>query len=394
MAQEFIDRLLSENKVDSEPRQQCHICLSVLGTVSEEGIIEHAVRLTCTHVFGSICISTWLKDHNTCPCCRRKLYMESMPRYEVSVHENRSYYYNLMVRRLQLSGQTLSLAVHMAERLDEGATLQVINHRHQCVAALMIYIAASLMREARSLQQVSQASEIAEDHLSRFYRNLYPNRNRLVPTCFPEHFIRLNPTLVLGVWDLLPAPSDIEASTTVLEETDGRDPQSTDGSGAQRPVEESNGEAELLNNIGWADIQDLGIEFCQSMDFDEDMTDVTLDFIGEILALLPGRPFREIAASSALAAGHFIGRPVATTELASTGNVNLRSLQRTYEDIYIHRRDLITQDLIRRLCHLDLNRALQAVGAVSPGFNPSPDEPLAALNWPSSETFDREWSVD
>ena len=42
----------------------CPICLSS----------EINYTTVCNHKFCNICISEWLLNNNTCPCCRRELY--------------------------------------------------------------------------------------------------------------------------------------------------------------------------------------------------------------------------------------------------------------------------------------------------------------------------------
>lgn len=39
-----------------------------------EGTIEHAVRVSCGHVFGSLCLGRWLKSNNRCGFCRTELF--------------------------------------------------------------------------------------------------------------------------------------------------------------------------------------------------------------------------------------------------------------------------------------------------------------------------------
>ena len=271
MAQQFIDSLLNDNKIDSEPGQQCHICLSVLGTLPEDGVIEYAIRLSCTHVFGSTCISRWLQDHNTCPCCRRKLYKESIPPHDFPFDEGHAARF---VHDLQLSNSTLSLAHGLEDSLYDEEALPGMDHSLRCIAALTVYLASHLLLEPRSAQQVSQASGIQEDHLNRFYRSIYPNRDLIVPTSFPAHFVVQNRTLIQGFWDLLPAPSEIEASMTFSEEADPQRSLPMDSFVVRQPVENPGGELGLITDVTWLDIQDHGEEFCQEMSFDYDMTDM------------------------------------------------------------------------------------------------------------------------
>jgi hypothetical protein len=51
-----------------ESERQCTICIQRIGDADEDG---YAVRLSCGHVFGNLCIDRWLASHGTCPVCRR-----------------------------------------------------------------------------------------------------------------------------------------------------------------------------------------------------------------------------------------------------------------------------------------------------------------------------------
>jgi E3 ubiquitin-protein ligase RNF115/126 len=71
-ASENAIRSLPKKKVDKdmlgvEGKAECSICMDGV-----EVDIEVAV-LPCTHWFHSDCIGAWLKQHNTCPHCRRSI---------------------------------------------------------------------------------------------------------------------------------------------------------------------------------------------------------------------------------------------------------------------------------------------------------------------------------
>ncbi|KAI9794195.1 MAG: hypothetical protein M1816_006120 [Peltula sp. TS41687] len=62
--------------LDEEDRS-CSICMEPFGEPEPtEGKIEYPVRMPCGHVYGLTCLKTWLKEHCTCPSCRRKVESE------------------------------------------------------------------------------------------------------------------------------------------------------------------------------------------------------------------------------------------------------------------------------------------------------------------------------
>ena len=73
---------LPKVKSDELPpeRESCMICQEQYGTVTNDGILEHPVRLPCGHVLGNDCIEKWLydNDQNTCPYCRKELFPSTL----------------------------------------------------------------------------------------------------------------------------------------------------------------------------------------------------------------------------------------------------------------------------------------------------------------------------
>ena len=63
--------------VDDLPAEDrcCSICFAAYGTqITPEVKGECPVQLPCSHVFGLVCLKTWLTENNTCPICRRELF--------------------------------------------------------------------------------------------------------------------------------------------------------------------------------------------------------------------------------------------------------------------------------------------------------------------------------
>ena len=74
-SQAAIDKLevreLDEKMLGGENKSRCVIC------VDEMSVGEKASVLPCTHFFHGECVTPWLKQHNTCPVCRRSVEAET-----------------------------------------------------------------------------------------------------------------------------------------------------------------------------------------------------------------------------------------------------------------------------------------------------------------------------
>jgi len=73
-SQVAIDKLevreLDEKMLGGDTKTRCVIC------VDEMGVGEKASVLPCSHFFHGECVTPWLKQHNTCPVCRRSVETE------------------------------------------------------------------------------------------------------------------------------------------------------------------------------------------------------------------------------------------------------------------------------------------------------------------------------
>ena len=72
LAQNFLAQLPWASSDKLPVGAECMICQEKYGTFpSDNGILEHAVVLPCTHQVGSECIAVWLSTGNSCPMCRK-----------------------------------------------------------------------------------------------------------------------------------------------------------------------------------------------------------------------------------------------------------------------------------------------------------------------------------
>lgn len=54
----------------------CIICMEPFVDIkasTDEPKQENALQMPCGHIFGSHCLKLWLKDHSTCPTCRKEV---------------------------------------------------------------------------------------------------------------------------------------------------------------------------------------------------------------------------------------------------------------------------------------------------------------------------------
>ena len=87
MARHFLDQLPRVQDGELPDGAECMICREKYGTFpSDNGVIEHAVLLPCSHHVGSECIALWLLHEtglgNSCPLCRTVLFNAEATDYD------------------------------------------------------------------------------------------------------------------------------------------------------------------------------------------------------------------------------------------------------------------------------------------------------------------------
>lgn len=199
MAEAFLyDLLQMQNSVQNKD-ETCAICMEGYGTLCREtGTIEVEMRLPCNHSIGSACIATWLKEHNSCPICRREFFpAQPRPYLEHGIldgHENgeiedegdrpsvRELNHNfcaqlgLDMQITVVSGLIIQKLVEM-ERWNE-------DHTEWCIVAVSIYIASFLAGEPRSAREVAAVTRVDAHHIRYTYDLIYPEREQIVDADF------------------------------------------------------------------------------------------------------------------------------------------------------------------------------------------------------------------
>ena len=251
MSQEFLYQLLRmENRVQNthDEEECCSICCEEYGTLSRAtGIMEVAMRLPCDHCIGSACITTWLKDHNSCPLCRREFF-PVQPREdeedqddwededeidaddydhfnrsdsEVTIKELIEDY----CQKLLLADDIPSLSLFIARKLSQWNEWTQ-GHTKWCVAAVSIYIASFVSREPRSPRDIYIVSLVDDNHIRSAYDELYPLREYLADDDMTEYLCEADTLYLLNTnwpsdasyWHLLNWPTrDSESIDTEIE---------------------------------------------------------------------------------------------------------------------------------------------------------------------------------
>ncbi|KAG8071901.1 hypothetical protein GUJ93_ZPchr0006g43148 [Zizania palustris] len=67
-------KYVSDGDGDGKAADECAICLAEFEDDQDVRALPQ-----CGHVFHASCVDTWLRDHSSCPSCRRVLVAEKMP---------------------------------------------------------------------------------------------------------------------------------------------------------------------------------------------------------------------------------------------------------------------------------------------------------------------------
>ncbi|KAM0800329.1 hypothetical protein BDR22DRAFT_889689 [Usnea florida] len=212
MAQQFRQTLLrAENivPVDEAECLTCMICLEPYGSINPStGAVEVQIRLPCSHMVGSVCISTWLNDQNNCPLCRRAFFPpEPHANIETRAVDVRPpetsipTIYQLcdaeeicgwVANLLDFDSHARSAAISMCTPL----TPRIIGHSDlaPCVAAISLFIVWHLFNENRNpaafIANLTSETGVPEDYIRFRYYYIYHDRMELVTPDLLPHLAR------------------------------------------------------------------------------------------------------------------------------------------------------------------------------------------------------------
>ena len=202
MSEAFLHVLLHTSNVVCLEGEQCGICLEEYNTTSREsGVVEVAIRLPCNHVVGSVCIVTWLTDHQTCPICRQELF-QTHPRSDLdqdiadgaeteyesdrdSSASDRDLYYDL-----GLSRQVSWISRYLIFNLAESRLLEE-RHLEWYIIVLGTYMGSYITRNPRSPREIAEVAGLSASRLREAYDIVYPDREELIDTHLSSELERL-----------------------------------------------------------------------------------------------------------------------------------------------------------------------------------------------------------
>ncbi|KAL6720467.1 hypothetical protein ACLMJK_002390 [Lecanora helva] len=90
-----------------EESRECAICTTYFGYRMAEGTIEHAIKLSCNHTVGSLCLQKWLEKSNQCVFCRTKLFEEIEDEDDFEATDD-----NFIIRETTIGEEELRLLEH------------------------------------------------------------------------------------------------------------------------------------------------------------------------------------------------------------------------------------------------------------------------------------------
>ena len=192
MSEAFLYELFQKSNIVCLQGEQCGICLEEYNTPSREtGTSEAAIRLPCSHIIGSVCIATWLKDTNTCPICRREFFQaQPRPYLEHGVFDGQenddegdqqdiSDIVEGFCDQLGLDSRVSLISKYLVQNLTESRFLDE-GHSQWCVIAVSVYMGSHITRNPRSPREIAEIAGLDAAHLRETYDTIHPEREELL----------------------------------------------------------------------------------------------------------------------------------------------------------------------------------------------------------------------
>ena len=191
MSEAFLYELLQKSNIASLEGEKCVICLDKYNTPSREtGTSEVAIRLPCNHIIGSACIATWLKDHNSCPICRREFFQaQPRPHLEHGVFDGQesedegdereaTEIIEDFCDQLGLDMEVSIISKYLFQNLIDSWVLDD-GHTERCVIAVSIYMGSHITRNPLSPREIAEIAGVDADHIRETYDTIHPERDEL-----------------------------------------------------------------------------------------------------------------------------------------------------------------------------------------------------------------------
>lgn len=319
MSEQFLYELLQSCNIEKTKGERCSICLEEFDTLSREsGTIEVAISLPCSHIVGSACITTWLKDNSTCPICRREFFpAQPRPFLEHGIMDGQgddgrdvTEINEEFCRRLDLGVQIAMISGHLVQKLIETRLLGE-SHGQYCIIAVSIYMASHLADDPRSPREIAGVTDAGADlfdaaHIRETYTDIYSQRERLADVrlryLMEEVFDETGPLR----W---PAPGHLVTDD----------------------------EIEYRHQL--QTLEDRCAEACNELELDYVGTELTtriaakLFFVDLVGALSP----RAMAAASIFMASHIICDPCSTRSIARALDLTAFRVRTAYQTAFAYR---------------------------------------------------------
>lgn len=344
--------------------------------------MECPIRLPCSHIIGSACITTWLQTRSTCPICRFEFFpaQEKASDSDDGEELDDQTLDEIQDTCVRFIGNLRSPAGYLRSPIDSASRTDVLTdmavevhmrnssggHSNRCAVALAFYIMSHIMHEPLSLVDISRVSDIPALHLERAYIPIYVYRDILIPRSLPPDIVR-HTGCWSRFWDLLPPVTQTSGFTRTAENIEL-------GSLISEDVEMTDADTASNGAVGRGEShmrpQDFCEHFCIELGYEQDVIELCQCIASKIHGLyLQGSGFqpRRTATVSVFVASHLAGfHPpwafwTSFKNIASVVGVSEDTLREDYATIYRWRGQFMDEEILEIVGKIDIDRALAVV---------------------------------